>query len=428
MPLNQKQQEAFDAVVKHKQPITYLTGEAGCGKTFTISQIIDAIPNSILTATSHQAKSVLSQLTQKEAKTVHSYFGYLLKNHNYRQVLVRKQNFEPKKTTLLVIDEVSMLPNKILKDAINLLNKYYDQILFVGDHIQLPAVSNPPNLKQLKQYEIRLTEQMRQEVCPHLSSYMQMFRDSIEKEVMPDSFHTNAPAITFIDSHKEFCRTYNLCTENKRIIAYRNAVVDKYNANIVAGEEFNIGDVVIIDKPIGSVAKNQDQVTIIGIQSMEHFYLVTVVTDSGAVATIRHYYSPSYVNAQLERFKEQHREEDYWELFESSFRLKHVYASTIHKAQGISVDYIFIDAADFISAYETPKSRYNNPISQDMFLRLMYVAISRMKTHCYIYTNNDEKGRSYETLKETPEQSSRNLSRKKPTKPKQKEPEKWTLD
>lgn len=426
MTLNTIQQQIYDRVVIDKAPITYLVGAGGVGKTYTVSQIIKHIPH-ILTATSHQAKTVLSQMTGDRAITVHSYFGYILTTAGYQQKLVKRDKHTQESTKLLVIDEISMLPDKLLIDALEGLNVYYDQILFVGDPIQLPAVSDAPKLHKLEQYKIELTEQMRQASCPILSNYLNSFRKAIETNIMPASLFTDAPSITLIDSHKEFCRTYTLCTGSKRIIAYRNAIVDKYNANIVEGDDFNVGDIVVVDKPLGTILKNQDQVLITAITDIEHYYDITAVTDNGNEVNLRHYKKVSYINSELEKLKSRGLKDDYWDLYNSSFRLKHLYSSTIHKAQGISVDYVFIDTLDFINAFEATKTRYNNPISQDMFLRLMYVAISRMKVHCYMYTGNDCKGRDYETLSETPEQATKNLAKPK-CKIEKPKPTKFTID
>lgn len=426
MTLNTIQQQVFDRVVIDKAPITYLVGEAGVGKSHTVSQIISHVPH-ILTATSHQAKSVLSQMTGDRAITVHSYFGYILTTAGYQQKLVKRDKHSQRTTTLLVIDEVSMLPDRILTDALEGLGIHYDQILFVGDPVQLPAVSNAPKLQKLEPYKIELTEQMRQASCPILSNYLKSFRRAIETDTMPASLFTEAPSITLLDSHRDFCREYILCEGSKRIIAYRNAVVDKYNANIVEGDTFNIGDIVVIDKPIGTVAKNQDQVLITHITDTEHYYDITARTVDGHTVNLLHYKKVSYVNSELEKLKSQHRKEAYWELYNSSFRLKHLYSSTIYKSQGTSVDYVFIDALDIVNAYEAKKTKWNNPISQDMFLRLLYVAVSRMRTHCYIYTGSDCNGRFYEILSETPEQATKNLSRPKRVVEKL-EPTRFTID
>jgi hypothetical protein len=412
--LNEKQQQVYDRVIKERAPITYLTGEAGTGKSFTVSQIIHDIP-SILTASTHKAKSVLSQMTGRPSQTVHKYFGFRLTNINYKQVLVQNGNHDLKETRLLVIDEVSMLPDRILTAALEALGDSYDQLLFVGDPIQLPAVSNKPKLAKLAKHQINLTEQMRQQPCDKLASYMDTYRTAIKEGNLPE-LGTEAPAIELIDDHKVFCRKYVTCEGNKKIIAYRNNVVEKYNANINDGDTFNIGDAVILDKPIGQIAHNQDVVIINDLEELDDYYSIRVVTDNGSMSWIRHYKASSKLTKLLGELQLEGNENGYWDLFDKSFRLKHVYASTVHKSQGESIDYVFLDALDIVNAYETPKSKYNNPINLDLMLRLLYVGISRMKIKCYIYTGDDDRGRWYNILQESAEQAERNLKRKKPIK------------
>lgn len=312
--LNSKQQEVFDLVINKKQPITYLTGAGGTGKSHLISEIAKHCDH-ILTGTTHQSKTVLSHLSGKPSQTVHSYFGFVLVNKDYKQTLVRRTDFEPEYTEVLIIDEISMLPNVILKAAIEGLGTFYSQLLFVGDPVQLPAVSNKPNLKLIEPYKIELTQQMRQAECATLQNYMQSLRNSIESGDMPHSLFTDAPAVNLIDSHTEFCREYLKCTGSKKIIAYRNNIIDKYNENLVSGDStFNPGDIVIIDKPIGNIARNQDQVCVTSVEELEDYFIVSIVTDQGAHARIKHYKRPSQVNVELQKLKEQRRESDYWEL------------------------------------------------------------------------------------------------------------------
>jgi ATP-dependent exoDNAse (exonuclease V) alpha subunit len=426
LSLNTLQQQAFNRVVIDKAPITFLCGSAGTGKTYTIASIIAHYPHCILTASSHQAKTVISQMTGREATTTHKYFGYILKKHNYKQILCKRDNYTPDLTTLLVIDEISMLPNVILREAIKQVGTLYRQLLIIGDAIQLPAVLNPPDMSLLEPYRIELTQQMRQDACPSLQSYLSMYRTAITDSTEPSSLFAEVPAITLVDSHAEFCRQYITTHGNKKIIAYRNTVVDKYNSSIHTGDNFNVGDTVIIDKPIQDHANNQDTVLILAIADREHYYELIVRCDNGYTTSIRHYKSTSYLNKQLNELKSAGREVAYWSLYDISFRLKHVYACTIHKSQGSSVDYIFIDALDFINAYQAEKTRYNNPISLDLFLRLMYVAISRMRIHCYIYTGNDMKGRTYDTLLEPYDKAIKGLSKPRPI-PKP-IPKRWSID
>lgn len=394
--LNNLQKLAYIAVVKDKQKITFITAAAGCGKSYLAGKILAKYKNPVLIASTHKAKSILAQMSQKEAQTVHSYLGYTIQAIGYEQVLMGG-NKTIKPVKLVLLDEVSMCPNKLLDHLLRLVKDgTIKQLVILGDSVQLKAVSNPPNLTALLPYKIELTQQMRQSSCQILATYFDTLRTAIKTTTLPNLF-AKIPAITFVDSHTEFCKLYNTCTDNKKIIAYRNSVVDKYNAAIHNGDIFNIGDDVIIDKPLGT-AKNQDTVKVVKVDEEPKRYVLEVITDAGERYTIYHYKQSTALAAELDAFKQADDEDGYWDLHDISFRLKHVYASTVHKCQGDSYHTVFLDAADFTSAYQSPKTKWNNPIDLDTFLRLYYVAISRMQVHAYVYTGADNKGRFYDKL------------------------------
>jgi len=411
--LNKGQQAVFDRVVKDRAKITYLAAEPGFGKTYVTAEIIKHSMNVEVTATTHKAKSVLSKLLGRPTTTIHKYMRYTIANVNYKQQLVKvKGEIEP--CSLLVCDEIGMIPNRILKDILYEVEKgeLFEQVLFVGDPLQLPAVADKPNLKLLEPYRVGLTEQMRQSGCSILSNYLSSLRAAIEAKKIPSSLLTAAPAITIYDNHKKFCRDYLKCTTNKRILAYRNNVVDKYNKYINDPDNtFNIGDIVVIDKPIKSIgAHNKDILTIVDIREEEDYYNVRLVTDNGNQATVRHYKKVSELSRQLEELKTLNKENEYWILFNQSFRLKHIFASTVHAAQGETLDTVYIDAYDIIAAHQQTKTRYNKPISAEMMLRLLYVAISRMQTRCVIYTGVEP--RDYSELQKDPSRKIRTTKKK----------------
>lgn len=413
--LNEKQKLAYDRVLVAKAPITYLTGGAGTGKSTTAAAIIKDSFNVTVTATTHKAKTVLAEMLGKECHTIQKYLGYTIIQNNYKQHLHKaKSNDKIEPCNLLVVDEVSMLPNKILKEIVELVKegKLFKQVLFIGDSVQLPAVTDKPNLKLIEFFNVNLTEQMRQDNCPTLINYFETLRNAIQLNNMPSSLLTKAPAITICDDHKEFCRHYLKCNGNKRILTYRNNVVDKYNKYINDSEStFNIGDKVVIDKPIASIgAHNKDTLTVHDIEEHQHYYKILLMNSNGRGAYINHYKLVSELNRQLEEFKSKHQETQYWDLFDTSFRLKHVFTSTVHAAQGDTIDYVFVDAFDIISAHQQAKTRYNQPISANMMLRLLYVAISRMKVHCYIYTG--VKPRDYSELTKDPNRKLRTVKPK----------------
>lgn len=63
-------------------------------------------------------------------------------------------------------------------------------------------------------------------------------------------------------------------------------------------------------------------------------------------------------------------------------------AISSHKAQGKSVDEVFVDLSDIYNAYRQQKNRFNNPISLDDMLRLMLVSFSRARHKITFFMGN----------------------------------------
>ena len=394
--LNTIQQQTFDLVLGG-QSITFITGSAGVGKSYLAGEIINQFDDVTLVASTHKAKAVLAQMSGKPASTIHSYLGYALVAKNYTHTLVGgNKKFD--NVDLVVLDEISMCPQRLLTHVLQLVHDgTIQQLIILGDPVQLKAVSNPPDLSVLAPHRIELTQQMRQvEEDPKLAEYFSSLRSAIETTKMP-SLAADLDNITFIDDHREFCRLYNECKTNKKIIAYRNSVVDKYNSHIHGTDVFNIGDDITIDKPLGR-SKNQDLVKIQKVDQDDEKYTLVVQDAYGQPHTIFHYKVIHVINAKLDALKAAGDEVKYWKLYDVCFRLKHEYAATVHKCQGESYETVFLDGDDLTSAYQAKKTRWNNPINLDTFLRLYYVALSRMKKHTYVYTGASSKGRFYDKL------------------------------
>ena len=133
---------AIDSIIKN--PVTYLSGAAGSGKSTFIRYVQSRIKNSILLAPTGIAAINIS------GKTAHSFFKFPAKfivEEDIRR-LDRDTQLFLRSTALIIIDEVSMVSSNLL-DAIDSSlqlnlgnNKPFGgiHILLVGDLFQLPPV------------------------------------------------------------------------------------------------------------------------------------------------------------------------------------------------------------------------------------------------------------------------------------------------
>jgi len=392
MALNSGQQQFYDAVHRGDRVVMCL-GEAGCGKTYSLQQILaDYSSSYVVTALSHKACGAINDATGLQARTIHSYLEMVMSNIGYHKQLVPKRDRDGNEkpitpTNLLVIDEISMLTQPLFERIVQCLTDgTVQQLVLLGDLIQLEAIGIQPDFTTLNPTVIQLTEQMRQSsASPQLQSYFANLRTAIENNQFFDPYDPTVPEFTYHQSHKEFCQAYNNCQSDKLVVAYRNTKVDKYNYNIHPSALFEPGDQVIIDKPLGAAA-NQTIATITEVIEHEPTYYKLLVTNNhGEQFEVFHFLHKPTLEAQLQQFKDKRDYKGYHKALDKCFNFKYSYAATITKTQGSSVEHVFVDLNDITSAYTTPKNKYNNPISLNAQLRYIYVAISRMRSKCDLF-------------------------------------------
>lgn len=384
MTLNKKQKEAFDEVMNGSHRVILLRGSSGVGKSTTVIEIIKNYPGTVLiTATTNKAKALLQEATGMEAHTTHSALGYIMTKQDYDLRLSKVR--EPLKADLIVVDEVSMLEQRVYN---TLIAEPYKKILLVGDELQLPAVNQRAELEP--DYIITLTEQMRQKDDDQdLKDFLYKVRTAI-KEGKKATLMNDIPSnIILYKDFKSFAQAYHKCSNSKRILAYTNAVVDKYNHSIAQQQNnvsFISGDLVMIDKPLGK-NKNGDVLEVREGTQTELGWKVTLVDDEGI---LHHIFVPRSKSVEQELLNEAANNgvEEYWRVKDKMIRLKHIYASTIHKAQGQTIDEVFIDVTDINAQTKIKPNSYNGyrrPMDFDTFYRLLYVAISRMRIKAHLF-------------------------------------------
>jgi hypothetical protein len=430
LPLNQGQQDASDGFFSFlfaPEKEMGITGPGGTGKTFLLGHMIDEVmpqylntcqlmgiqplyDNVEMATTTNQAAEVLAMEAGKPVTTAASLFGLkVTENYETGETKLTKTNsWQVHSRKVIFIDEASMVDTP--------LYSYIDEgtlgckIVYVGDHCQMAPIKEPisPVYRgSIKHFQ--LTQPMRTQV-PELHALNWQLRQTVETgefkpiQIVPGIIDWFDDAQMGAAVHSTFAQQ----TLQSRILAYTNARVVEYNDEIRwlrgLGKPFTVGELLINNTAIPLkryMLSIGEEVEILSIRpdieelKIDHydgeevnvqFQYATIQNRLGMVFTdVRlpldrdHYAGVLRWLAAMAKTKN-----GYWtkffELKKMVLDLRQRDASTIYKAQGSSLDTVFIDAANL--------SRSNNPSQAS---RMLYVGASRARQRIIFYGQLSEK-------------------------------------
>lgn len=423
MQLSNDQKLALEAIIKFlaskDNRVFLLQGKPGTGKTFVLKQVLSQYKQkAVCTAPTNKATKVLKDmLTSPEYKpeccTIYSLLGLSMDNSGeVREVVSKTNDFNINEFDLIIIDEAFMI-NANLKAYIDraLRESPKVKVLFLGDSYQLPPVKeakspiisyfntdNQAILHQVMRHEgaiLECVEQVRKAIdnpfsfkLPFLKDYREMPCSSPVEVINLQEFETMVFAIASEepDTLKERGHT--------KIIAWRNAVVDKYNTIVRSKifpqtyimNKYEVGDKIVVTSPArdiedkiiatideeGFIEKTIDGFN--NILKLKTMHIQCIMDDNTTkIFSICHPESEALFQTILIEAKAAatcHRGSwrHYWQLNESVHHIKHSYAITAHRAQGSTYERVFVQAKDILSNRNTTES-----------LQCLNVAMSRAK-------------------------------------------------
>jgi ATP-dependent DNA helicase PIF1 len=387
--LTREQSVAYDFIKTGKN--VFITGMAGTGKSTIIKKYIQSFPSKMIGLTSTTGISALNI----GGSTLHSFLGIGLGTQSveelYNFIIRNSKNYNKwKSLDSLIIDEISMLdPN--LFDKIEILcrrlrsNRILPfgglQMILVGDFLQLPCVKSEKFCFESDSWRfiektIVLLENNRQNNDLPFQKCLENIRignisdsdmDLIESrvydmieiigDILPTRIYPLNNNVDYInksefdklnkDTYHSYQTKYNFHTGNKISMKSKQAIIDKYRKNCMAPEtvELVIGAQVMLlwnissDLVNGSRGIVKDFIKNVPLVEFMNNILVLIDTQT-------------------------------WDIFESDVNilsitqipLKLGYAITIHKSQGMTIDYAILDLS---KVFEYGQG---------------YVALSRLKT------------------------------------------------
>ncbi len=383
--LNEEQIKCYNLAKSNKNIL--ITGSGGCGKSFILKSIIQMLKrkNYNIGVTS----STGSSATLINGTTLHSFLNIGLANKSATE-LYEKLKFQSNKTNykklkkldVLIIDEISMIDDVLFSKIAGYLSLIKEikkpfgkvQLILCGDFYQLPPVNNDycfksPVWNMLKIQIIELKQMMRQS---NDQEFQEMLKD-IKLNNITNNIYNKLLQLknkkfenTKIKPTKLYSRNEDINKINKnefnKLVNQTNAKVFTYeikydsNSSSVSKYISNSNIEKSIDLCVGAQIMLTYNVDIIGnlvngtrgiIKKLYHNYII-IETIDGNEHQIEYV---KYINDLDEN------------ITFSYMPIKLAYAISIHKSQGMTIDFIEIDLGNTIFTYG-----------------MAYVALSRAKS------------------------------------------------
>lgn len=382
-----------------------IDGSGGTGKSYLISELlkdkdkyIHDYDDIIITSTTNKACTALQEYLGTDVSTIHSYLGLSVRENYSNGSVELKPNgrWSVKDNIILIIDECSMI-DSVLFDYIHkgLCNS---KIIYVGDMYQLAPIKNSISPVYEQGIEIHsLTINMRQEnqelidIC---NMAKEAVRNNTPLDIKYNSVINKANEEDFINSFKNVSNTRVLNYTNKSVDVYNNYIRSyvKTNQDLYSTNEVYILNNVCHTNGNTIFGHTEDEVIIKDLDTTELTLEVNNVGILKYVDCVLYNLSTGReLNAKLMLDRQAYKDclnrlaklKDWTSYFYLKNNIPDLIskdACTVHKAQGSSLDDVYIDLTD-LSKCTVPST----------FYRLFYVAVSRARKRIFFFGSLKEK-------------------------------------
>ena len=408
--------------ITSNQSFFRLSGYAGTGKSFLICRLIEWLNSQklefVAAAPTNKAAKNLMQVAMSiglnlEVKTIAQLLG--------QQPEINEETGIEEFTTLveaefddyevIIIDEFSMINRNNFEEIVNAIALTIDtKVIFVGDESQLPPVKEKQpivavseqiertaTLDQIVRYEGEIAvvaEQIRQEAQYNRRLYP--FRTSEDRTIVCQ------PRQQWLEAVVEYFQddSYQSNPDYVRLLVWRNKTAQSANRYVRSrlwGKDAPLyvpGDRLIARKPLfrprpgqkgknkwGILINNSEECSVIAAPSIKQSsfdktayqsWTVPVMMDEGFEVNLSILTEDSerVKNEQLKYYVEKKQWNKYFDLSRMFDDVTYAYALTIHKAQGSSIDYVFLDTEDIQNCPDLQK--------------ILYTALTRTKKSAFI--------------------------------------------
>jgi len=382
--LNEKQNEAFNAMKNNKN--IFITGPGGSGKSHVINSFVNYYKNNI---ENEENKLYVTSSTGLSSLlingiTIHQYSGigtgekdieYYVKSIQKKKIVRERW----KNTSVLIIDEISMINSNlfekldIIAQRIRKNNKPFGdiQIICSGDFLQLPPVKSEDFCFESFTWDItidkifyfdKIIRQNNEEFQNVLNKIRVGVIDNEVKNCLERCKNRkleNKDGIipTLLFSKKEIVKTHNdknlnkLIDEGHKKVTYKSEYIFSSKINDLVKDDYiklinsqyNIEDEIILTK-YSQVMLNINNIDE-GLANGSRGIIIDFSESNNPIV--------QFLNGKvLEIKKKDYKlEENKDSITKKQIPLIHAWAMTIHKAQGMSLEYIQTDIGKSIFEY-----------------------------------------------------------------------------
>lgn len=375
------------------EDLMILSAPAGCGKTWLLKDMLGT-PEKInnldgvadldfdgcfQTAMSNKAAQVI------EGITFDKHFGLFPKQdfqtgNSFRVKAGGEGN--PQYNNIITIDEASMMDMNALNHVEDLTEEC--KIILSCDEFQLGPVGSAKSPIFNQDFRVvELITPKRQEPDSPLYKLCSQLREGVRNQVL--TYLTESDQVKYIED-SEIIQFFTEMTEHDKIITYTNDSakrMNEYVRNFKGTEGFwQKGEKLvsngIIRKGSTIILSNEQSLNVleVGMDVTKNAFELDcrwVTTDRGIFHVPVDAVALSRLGKKLARRKEW---KEYYTLTDTVPDFRGTWSSTAHKSQGSTYNRVVINLADLVTA------KYQN---FDLFLRLLYVAISRAKYEVLLY-------------------------------------------
>ncbi|ELS02848.1 Viral (Superfamily 1) RNA helicase [Xenococcus sp. PCC 7305] len=423
--LTNDQQESFSQLkifTNSQDKFFRLAGYAGTGKSFLICHYIKWLINEKLSfvaacPTNKAAKNLRNladtEDLELEVKTVAQLLGQQpeLNEESGKEEFKSKGHVDLSGYDIVIIDEFSMLNKENFREiATQAQSSLLTKVVFVGDHAQLPPINEHEPIvasSELIDHNSTLTEVIRYDgdlarvaetirSDPRYSRIIYAFTTTRDQSILCTSpSEWRERAISLFESAE-----YQKNPDYVRYLAWRNRTVESLNKFVRArlwGEDvqpYLPGDRLIARKPLfrprpGAKGKNKWRILINSSEECQvietgqlseltfqqqtyQYWRVRVKPEEAQPQTllILHEDSQKLHREQVKTFASSKQWYYYFDLSRMFDDVGYAYALTTHKAQGSSIEHVFLDVQDMIGCSDRQK--------------LLYTALTRAKKQVFI--------------------------------------------